>query len=235
MSTDDREPDPSEAELAMRDEEQRLVAYVALLVAGMAVVGWFAWLVATAQPGVAVLLFLLGSVAIAVLSIVLGPVAVLLGDRLDRDWAVHARQASLVLVVGTAAATAYMLIWGADAPLVVVGTGFALLAFWVVVPLSIGAIATTTGRRSMHGVLIAWPATNVLALAAFVAPAPGGGIDFNRYNVTFLDEPYRTIGFLLIAGIVTLGPTLLGRVIHRLIRQRTPVEIVPEDEPENEG
>lgn len=213
-----------------RDEEQRLVAYVALLVAGMAVVGWFAWLVVSTEPLFAVVNFVLGSVVLVLLSIVLGPLAALFGDRRDRDWAVHARQLSLVLVAGTAAATAYMLLFGADALLVIAGTGVTVVAFWVVVPLAIGAIVTTTGRRSMHSVLIAWPATNVLALAAYVAPEPGGGIDFGGATVMALAEPFRTIGLLAVAGIVTLGPTLLGRVIHRFIRQRAPVAMEPDEE-----
>lgn len=213
----DAEPTPTDG--VHRDAEQRLIAYVSLLVAGMAVVGWFAWLVTSARPLFALSAFVLGSVSIAVLSIALAPIAVFLGDRRERDWAIHARQVALALVAGTAAATVYLLVWGADPALVAGGTVAALLAFWVVVPLAIGAIATTTGRRSMHSVLIAWPGTNVLALAAFVAPEPGGGIDFGGSTVTALEEPYRTIGLLVIGGIVTLGPTLVGRVVHRFIRQ----------------
>lgn len=216
----DGEAEPTPDAGVHRDAEQRLIAYVSLLVAGVATVGWFAWLVTAVRPLFALSLFLLGSVAVVVLSIVLAPVAVLFGDRRERDWAIHARHVALALVAGTATATVYLLGWGADPALVVAGTAVALLAFWGVVPLAIGAIATNTGRRSMHSVVIAWPGTNVLALAAFVAPEPGGGIDFGGVTVTALDEPFRTIGLLAIAGIVTLGPTLVGRVVHRFIRRR---------------
>jgi hypothetical protein len=200
-----------------RDAEQRLIAAVTLLVAGVATVGWFAWILAAGGPPMAVTPFVLGSVAFVVLSIAAGPIAMVARDRLDRDWAMTARHLTLLLVVGLLGETIAVLVWGPGGVVVLAATVLALVSFWAVVPLAIGAISATTGGTTMLSVVVAWPATNVLALALFAAPTPTGGIDFGRYNVLFLSEAARSIALLGLVVLVALGPTLLGKAIDRWV------------------
>jgi hypothetical protein len=205
-----------------RDAEQRLIASVMLLVAGLATVGWYAWLATVTGPSGPLSLFVLGSVAVVVLSVPAGPLAFVLSDRRERDWAMAARTVTLLLVLGTVAATLSVLVGATGSTTTVAGTGLGLVAFWVVVPLAIGAISATTAGPSMLSVVVAWPATNLLALATFVAPTPDGGIGFGRYNATFLNEPVRTIVLLAVAVVVVLGPTLVGTIVDRYVYGGSP-------------
>lgn len=199
-----------------RDTEQRIIAYSLLVVAGVTAVGWFAWIVTSARPAGALSLVVAGSVILTLLSVPSAVTAIALLERFDRDWTLLARSVAIALVTGVFAATVYVLLWGADPLLLLAGTAVALLSIWAFVPLAIGAIAAATGRVSMIGVLLAWPPANLLALATFVAPAPDG-IDFADGNALFLDEPIRSVLLLLVFATITFGPTLLGRLMDRLI------------------
>lgn len=206
-----------------RDPEERLIAFVMLVVAGLAAVAWYAWVFAGSQSPDALELFVLGSVALTIVSISAGPIAFLVNDRRSRagtegrDPAMIARQVTLLLVVGTVLGTVAMLIGGPSDALVTIGTALGLLAFWVVLPLSIAAVSSTTGGTSLLSAVVAWPGTNLLALLIFAAPTPSGGIDFGQYTVTVLDEPARTGALLAIAVVVAFGPTLLGKAVDRLV------------------
>jgi cellobiose-specific phosphotransferase system component IIC len=201
-----------------RDAEQRLIAAITLVVVGVAAVGLSAWILAAAGSDRAIERVLLGSVAVAVGSIAAGPAAMALGDQLDRDWAMVARRVTLLVVAGLIAETVALLVVGAAGPVALAATVLSLVAFWVVLPLSIGAVSATTGGASMLSVLVAWPGTNVLALALFVAPTPGG-IDFGRDTALALPEPLPSAVLLAVAVTVAVGPTLLGTVIDRWVRR----------------
>lgn len=199
-----------------RDTEERVIAYSLLIVAGVTVVGWFAWIVTAARPGGILSLLIAGSMGLTLVSVPTSVIGIFLLERSERDWTLFARSIAIALVTGVFAATVYVFLWGPEAPLLILGTIVALLSIWAIVPLAIGAISAVADRVSMIGVLLAWPPSNLLAMALFVAPAPGG-IDFATHNAVSLAEPVRSILLLVIVATITFGPTAFGRVMDRLI------------------
>lgn len=204
-----------------RDTEQRIIAYSLLVVAGVTAVGWFAWIVTAARPAGVLSLLIAGSIILTLLSVPTAVAGILLLDRADRDWTTVARSIALALITGVFGATIYGFLWGVEFPLLVLAAIAALLSVWALVPLSIGALGAVGGRVSMIGVLLAWPPSNLLALALFVAPAPGG-IDFGTHNAIALGEPFRTLLLLVVFATITFGPALFGRLMDRLITVRGP-------------
>ena len=199
-----------------RDPEQRVIAYSLLIVVAVAVLGWFAWIVTATESGWILSLMIVGSIVTTLLSVPLSVVGIFLFERSGRDWTILARTAAIVLVVPVVAATIYTVFWTPPPALLTVGAVAALVSLWAILPLAIGAISAVGDRVSIIGVLLAWPPSNLLAMALFVAPAPGG-IDFGRYNALSLAEPGRSVLLLAIAGTIIFGPSLLGRAADRLI------------------
>lgn len=202
-----------------RDTEQRIIAHSLLIVAAVTAVGWFAWIVTAARPGGVLPLVIAGSVVVTLLSVPASVVGIVLLDRTDRDWTTLSRSIALALVTGVFGATIYGFLWGVEFPLLVMGALVTLLSVWALVPLGIGAIGAATGRVSMIGVLLAWPPSNLLALALFVAPAPGG-VDFATANTLALGEPVRSLLLLVVVATITVGPAVIGRLMDRLITVR---------------
>lgn len=202
-----------------RDTEERIIAYSLSIVAGVTAVGWFAWIVTAARPPGILSLLIAGSIVFTLLSVPSAVVGIFLLDRTDRDWTLLARSVAIALVTGVFAATLYVLLWGVELPILLTGTVVALVSIWVVVPLAIGAISAVGGSVSMIGVLLAWPPSNLLALALFVAPAPGG-IDFATHNALTMPEPLRSLLLLLVVATITFGPATGGRLMDRLITVR---------------
>jgi len=200
-----------------RDTEQRVIAYSLFIVVGVAVLGWFAWIVTATEAGWVLSLVIVGSIVATLLSVPLSVVGIFLFERSSRDWALLARTVAIVLVLTVVAATTYTVFWTPSPALLTVGAVAALVSLWAILPLVIGAISAVGDRVSMIGVLLAWPPSNLLAMALFVAPAPSG-IDFARYNALSLAEPVRSVLLLVIAATIIFGPTLLGRAADRLIR-----------------
>lgn len=208
-----------------RDTEQRIIAYSLLIVAAVTVVGWFAWIVTAARPQGILPLVIAGAVAVTLVSVPTSVVGIFLLDRTDRDWTLLGRSIAIALITGVFAATVYGFLWGIEFPLLVLGALVTLLSVFAFVPLGIGAISAAGDRVSMIGVLLAWPPSNLIALALFVAPAPGG-IDFAQHNALTLGEPIRSLLLLVIVATITFGPTLLGRGMDRLITVRVSDTVV---------
>ena len=141
-----------------KDTEERVIAYSLLIVAGVTVVGWFAWIVTSARAAGILPLVIVGSIALTLLSVPASVVGIFLIERLDRDWTMVARTIALAIVTGVFAATLYVFLWGPEIPLLLTGTVITLVSIWVFVPLAVGALAATAGRVSMIGVLLAWRA-----------------------------------------------------------------------------
>lgn len=199
-----------------RDTEERVIAYSLVIVASVAAIGWFTWIVTAARPADLLALVVAGSVVVTLCSVPTSVLGIFLLDRSTRDWAMAARSIAIVLVAGVFGATFYAFLWGVDAALLVTGTVVAVVSVWALVPLAVGALSAASGRTSMIGVLLAWPPSNLLALSLFVAPAPGG-VDFAEHNVLALDEPVKSGLLLVIVATITFGPALFGRLMDRLI------------------
>lgn len=197
-----------------RDAEQRLIAYVTLLVVAIAAGGWAAWVLAVAGSPAAVSRGLLGALGVVVLSISAGPVAVAVRGRIERDWAVTARKVTLFVVLALVVGSGIFVL-ARPAAAVPVATVTGLVAVWVLVPLAIGSLSATTGGTSMLSVLLAWPVTNVLALAVLAAPRASGVTEIGTASALALPEPARTGVVLVAVAVVSFGPTLLGKLIDR--------------------
>lgn len=102
---------------------------------------------------------------------------------------------------------------GFRAALALGGAVGALVLFWVALPLTVGAWVASRLLAPVRYVFAAWPAASLVGFLVFVAPGPGGTIDFARYNVLFLDDPTRSLLLLVIAAVVVAGPAVALAVL----------------------
>lgn len=208
-----------------RETEERLIAYVVLVVASVAVVGWSAWVITSARPPNVVSLAILGSILLTLVSVPASVAGVYLVQGGDRSWPSIARLLALAMLAVVFLSTGILVVGGPIDGIVLAGTALSLVAVWVLLPLTIGAISAATDGVSMIGVLVAWPPSNLLAMVLFVAPSPTG-IDVNVGNALALAEPVRSLLVLVIVFVVVFGPALGGRLVDRLITVRVDDAVV---------
>ena len=117
----------------------------------------------------------------------------------------------VLLGIGTLAA-----LISVDAGLQALQTAVLTGVAFVVLPLGLGTflvrrILGGDRDRAMRLVVAGWPVALVLSVVVFIAP---GG--FRRYNITFLDPPLAYVAVAVWYGIVLLGPTVVGLLVHRV-------------------
>lgn len=208
-----------------RETEERVIAYSVLVVASVAVVGWSAWVITSARPPNVVSLAILGSILVTLVSVPASVAGVYLVQGSDRSWPSIARLLALAMLAVVFLATGIILVGGPVDAIVIAGLTLSLIAVWILLPLSIGAISAATDGVSTVGVLIAWPPSNLLAMILFVAPSPTG-IDVNAGNALALTEPLRSLLVLVMVFVVVFGPALGGRLVDRLITVRVDDTVV---------
>ncbi len=189
-----------------------------LVAAAVATVGWAAWRLPDA-PRVVPAALVAGAVALALLSVPIAVAVAATGRRIPARLR-HKRRA--VTAVHGLVLAGWVLAHQYDPPFAglvsLLGSLAALASLLYVLPLSVGGLAADRGGVGFRTVVLAWPASLLVGVLVFLAPAPGG-VDPTRYNATFLERPASIVMIGLAAAIAVLGPAVTAAASSRRARR----------------
>ena len=173
-----------------------------LVTAAVATVGWAAWVLPDAPRSVPI-------------ALVVATVGRRIPTRIGhRDRAVTA--AYVLVLAGWVLASVF------DPPfaglVALAGSVAALVTLLYVLPLSVGGLVADRVGVRFPTVVLAWPASLLVGVLVFLAPAPGG-VDVTRYNATFLEGPAFVAVLGLATAVVVLGPASVAAGRSRWARR----------------